>query len=106
MEAPRTSLWSRLVVFYSINKPDQLNPEVSGRNAHVQPENALLVHTTLFVDRSYSYSIPAGINTRTPLPGTIERHNEYTAVACGHQFCWIGSSLQSLLPIKNHMLVV
>lgn len=28
MEGPRTSLWSRLVVFYSTNLPEKLNPEV------------------------------------------------------------------------------
>lgn len=28
MEEPRKSLWSRLVVFYSENKRDQLNPKV------------------------------------------------------------------------------
>lgn len=29
MESPRTSLWSRLVFYYSNHKPDQLKPEVT-----------------------------------------------------------------------------
>lgn len=29
MGEPRTTLWSRLVVFYSVNKRDQLNAKVS-----------------------------------------------------------------------------
>ena len=34
MEKPRTSLWSRLVVFYSVNKRDQLNPQVRLNRVH------------------------------------------------------------------------
>lgn len=37
--APRTSLWSRLVVFYSFNKPNQLNVKVR------EHENIMVVKT-------------------------------------------------------------
>ena len=64
MEEPRKSLWARLVVFYSVNKRDQLNPQVRNeRTANWRGIHTQLLHTrnTRRCSLSQDYGCPQGV---------------------------------------------